>query len=268
MLRYALYFLILITAAVPALGSDDTLDVRELDGESLHFTVFWTGIPAAEAALCAEASGTDRMHFTTRAKSFPVVQLLYPLDSRIDSEVIIPGMTPTVFKKGGREGWGRQYGKRVVFDLVSGKSLYYRDDALKNTMDVPPEVQDPLSCLYLFRVTPLKDGDTLKIKIGDGSKMLDSTVKIIGREKVTVPAGTFDTIMVEPTMEGVGGIFAKSPGARLFLWLTDDKWKRPVKMYSKVRVGDFTAVLERLGPKGSCEPQTAGVSPVLVESQQ
>lgn len=238
------------------------VDIMELDGETLMFTVFWTGVPAAEARLCAEMVAPDRMRFTTTAKSFSVAGLVYPLNSRIDSEVMIPGIRPTVFKKGGREGWGRQYERRVEFDLKAGRTLYYRNEDLRKTMDVPCDVQDPLSCFYLYRTVPIEGDATVSLKVGDGSKVIDSSIKIIGRETVTVPAGTFSTIIIEPTMEGVGGIFAKSPGATLHLWLTDDQWRRPVKMYSKVKVGSFTAVLDRIGPRGLCG-QTTG--PELVE---
>ena len=64
----------------------------------------------------------------------------------------------------------------------------------------------------------------------------------MGRETLKTPAGTFDTIIVEPVLEGVGGIFKKSPGATLRVWLTDDAYRYPVKVKSDVAVGSFTAL--------------------------
>jgi hypothetical protein len=41
----------------------------------------------------------------------------------------------------------------------------------------------------------------------------------------------------------VGGVFEKSPDARLQLWVTADHRRLPVKLKSKVIVGSFTGEL-------------------------
>jgi len=46
---------------------------------------------------------------------------------------------------------------------------------------------------------------------------------------------------VEPKMEGLTGVFQKSPKARILVWLTDDKRRLPVRLKSEVIVGAFTA---------------------------
>ena len=74
---------------------------------------------------------------------------------------------------------------------------------------------------------------------------------VLDRVVVKTPAGTFNTVRIEPKIEGVGGVFKKSPGARVLIWLTDDRWRRPVKLQSKVVVGHFTAELvEIIPPEG------------------
>ena len=82
-------------------------------------------------------------------------------------------------------------------------------------------------------------------------------MEIHGREEVRVPAGTFRTIRIEPHIEKIGGVFAKSPGARLFIWVTDDAWRRPVKMESEVAVGSFIAELTRIDPPRPLPPEPA-----------
>ena len=61
-----------------------------------------------------------------------------------------------------------------------------------------------------------------------------------GRETVTVDAGTFDCIMIEP-MVVEGGLF-KSEGS-IIIWLTDDEVKMPVKVKTKVIIGSIDADL-------------------------
>ena len=62
------------------------------------------------------------------------------------------------------------------------------------------------------------------------------------------PAGVFDTVVVEPTIEGVGGVFRKSRKAKLRIWFTDDGRRMPVRFSTEVAVGRFTMELDRSGP--------------------
>lgn len=66
---------------------------------------------------------------------------------------------------------------------------------------------------------------------------------MIGREQITTPAGTFNTVVIEPSLEGIGGVFETSPNAKATIWITEDEWRRPVKLKGKVSVGSFTALL-------------------------
>ena len=65
-------------------------------------------------------------------------------------------------------------------------------------------------------------------------------VKIHKRETVSVTAGTFKTIKIEPLVVD-GGLF-KSEG-NIFIWLTDDENKVPVKVSTKILIGDVYAEL-------------------------
>lgn len=244
--------LLLFMLPLAAAGLEPPVSLQELDGEVLKFVVEWSGIPAAEATLCAEKLPGDRMRFTNHSKSYPAVALVYPLNSKIESEVELPSVQPLLYEKKGREGWGKQYERRVDFNYKTGKSQYYRNAELRRTLDIKPGIQDPLSCFYYFRTALLPKDEPFHFKVTDGATIVDSNVKVLRREKVTVPAGTFSTVVIQPNMEGVGGVFAKSPGSVLLMWITDDKWRRPVKMYSKVKVGSFTAELESLGTSGGC----------------
>ena len=233
----------------------ERLDMRELSGETLYYTVYWSGIPAAEASLSADFIAPDRMRFTTRATSFSAVSLIYPVKNQIVSVVLLPMIRPLEYSKKGQEGWGNMQNKRVVFDYQALESRFFRDEDLKKTLPITIDIQDPLSCLYYYRAAELVEGDALPLVFADGNKVVPSSARIVGREKITVPAGTFDTIIVNANMEKVGGIFAKSPGSPLLVWLSADKWKRPVKLQSKVRIGEFTAVLEKIDPPTLSRPE-------------
>jgi hypothetical protein len=70
---------------------------------------------------------------------------------------------------------------------------------------------------------------------------------VIKRETITLVSGTYDTYLVEPDLKHIGGVFQKSPHAKLKIWVTADSRRIPVKVRSKVVVGSFVAELIRPG---------------------
>jgi len=66
---------------------------------------------------------------------------------------------------------------------------------------------------------------------------------VLGKETVKVPAGKFDCIIVEPVMRTEGIFKAKG---RIKIWLSDDRYKIPVKMQTEVFfIGSVTAKLKK-----------------------
>ena len=65
--------------------------------------------------------------------------------------------------------------------------------------------------------------------------------KVHRRERVKVDAGEFDCLVVEPILRGPGLFNQKG---RLTVWVTDDKYKMPVLMRSRVVIGHVSAILK------------------------
>ena len=86
----------------------------------------------------------------------------------------------------------------------------------------------------------------MAFEVTDGKRVIAGAFREVGRERLRTPAGEFATVVVEPTIEGLGGVFRKSKKAKLRIWFTDDAWRRPVRFYSEVAVGSFTMELTRL----------------------
>jgi hypothetical protein len=88
----------------------------------------------------------------------------------------------------------------------------------------------------------MKVDDIIPMKNFYKDKVYDLNVKYLGKERITVDAGTFDCIVVEPLVQE-GGLF-KSEGS-IVIWLTDDDLKIPVKVKTKVVVGSIDAELTK-----------------------
>jgi len=202
------------------------------------------GIPAANAELSVVAGEGNRFRLEARAKGNSVTRLLYPLNSLMVSTVESPGVRPSSYERTGKEGWGDPLNRLLLFDREKGECQYWKDGTLRKTLPIPDDVQDPLSLLYAFRFfADLSEGSVVPVKVSDGKSVIEGTVTVLGREEVETPAGTFRAVKVEPSLEGIRGVFRKSPGAHLYVWLTDDRERQPVKVESEVSVGTFTALL-------------------------
>ncbi len=220
--------------------------LASIDGEHLYYDITWSGIFAGRASLNSTAKDETTHRFTVLAKSSSGIAFLYPMDIRYDSIVEKSDFRSLVYIHKGKEGWGNKHVRRVDFDHEKGESRYVKDGKLKKVLEVTPDHFDPISILYGIRNIDLPEpGNSVPLKIADGSKVVTGTLEVIGYEKVKTKLGTFDTIRVVPVLEGVRGIFGSSPNSRMNLWFTRDDRMIIVKILSKVSIGHFTALLEK-----------------------
>jgi hypothetical protein len=96
---------------------------------------------------------------------------------------------------------------------------------------------DELAALYLMRTLPLKQGATYAFDryfSPDGNPM---SFRVVGHEKVRVPAGRFETIVIEPVLPSLS-VFRQEAGARLYV--TDDDRRILVQIETRTKVGKLT----------------------------
>jgi hypothetical protein len=214
-----------------------------LVGEHLAFELRWGILPAAEATLEVERLDRDRVLLRAAAQTLPYLDLIYPVRDLVESTVQAAGPRAERYFKNAREGRGEPRVEEILFDLERGTAHLLKADERQTAIQVPATVQDPLSCFYAYRTLDLQGDAAARLDVSDGKKLIEGVVRVVGHENIEVPAGRFDTVIIEPELEGIGGVFKKSPGARIRIWLSDDAWRRPVKLKSEVAVGSFTAVL-------------------------
>jgi len=207
-------------------------------GEKLSFDIRYGFISAGsatmEVARLIEFEGRPCYQLVTHANSNSFFSTFYKVEDRVQSILDATGIYSWRFEKNLREGSYRS-DRLFVFDQRN-----QRVTGPKDTVSVPPFVQDALSTLFYVRTQPLEVGKSIWLDNFVDGKQYRLEVKIEGRETVTVAAGTFDCLVVEPITQSVG--LFKHEG-RLRVWLTDDRLRMPVLMKSKIVVGSITAEL-------------------------
>ena len=242
----ALLSMTFCTHIVCATSLSKTLRPIDFAGEELHFDLKWQSIPAGKAVLKVVDNGDGTVTYLLTAKSLAYIDFFYPVRIKIESTV--NGETGEVFRyyKHAKEGWGKARVREVLFD--PGKGLAKRISLGKavKTLEVPQGVQDPLSALFLYRIMASQGMDEFTAYITDGKRVIKSVVPVLGKKKVETPAGVFNCVLLQPTMEGVGGLFTKSKGAKVKVWMAQNQWRIPVKLKSKVKIGHFIGVLTKI----------------------
>lgn len=215
-------------------------------GERLIFGLRWGIIPAGEAVLevlpVENIQGIDAFHFVLTARTNSFVDMFYKVRDRIDAYVDL-SMTHSVFyKKSQREGRTKK-DIEVIFDWREKKAQYSNFGKEIKSISLLPGSFDPLSVFYFLRFSGVKENTEIEHPVTDGKKSLLGKAHTTKRESIKVPAGTFDTYLLEPDLKDIGGVFRKSKNAKLKIWITADNRHLLVRLRSKVIVGSFTAEL-------------------------
>ncbi len=89
---------------------------------------------------------------------------------------------------------------RVSFDWAANKmTMQFREGPEVQT--IPPNAQDRLSFILNFAFAPPAD-KPVKMSVADGGSVSRYTFAVVGRERIKVPAGEFDTVRVARMKDG------------------------------------------------------------------
>lgn len=218
-------------------------------GERLVYELRWEFIPAGESELVVmpktERDGAPALHFRMEARTNAVLDALYKVRDRIDAYVS-PGMERTLFYHQKQREGRHNRDITVRFDWDRSEAEYANFGNTRPPISLMPGSLDPLSGFYYTRCLPLSEGMIIDRAVTDGKKNVMGHVRVSRKETLTVGAGTFDTFLLIPDHSEVGGVFEKSPGAELHVWVTADDRHIPVRVKSKVVVGSFVGELVRM----------------------
>jgi hypothetical protein len=121
-----------------------------------------------------------------------------------------------------------------------------------------PSVANPLddgSFLYFVRTVPLELGQTYHFSQYFKPERNPVTIRVLRRERITVPAGTFDALVVQPLIN-TSGIFSK--GGRAEVWLSDDSRRMVLQIKSQLSFGSINMYLRSHRPADGGEVAKAG----------
>ena len=237
----------------PALGPGGEVAIPPFGvGERLTFDIKYGFVSAGAAVIgipeITTERGRDCYHIVSVAESNAFFSVFFPVRDVVESFLDSRELVSVKFEKQLSEGDFRAH-DLVIFDHDRHVAIYPGSGSERDRLvPLSLDAQDILSSLYYVRMVDLEVGRSVYIENHADKKNYPLEIKVLGRERVDVPAGTFDCLVVEPVMR-TAGLFRHK--GSLKVWLTDDERRVPVLMRSKVIIGSVSAVLTRLeGPRG------------------
>lgn len=214
-------------------------------GEKLKYEINYGFVTAGEAIMeispnLGSINGRPVYDISVVVNSTSSFDWVYQVRDLYKTYVDKDGLFPWRFEQHIREGnYKRDF--EALFDHENLKAKAYTGDTdpkkFEGEYDIPRYVQDAVSALYLSRTwdySKMNKYDIVKLENFYKDKVYPLDVKYLGKETIEVPAGEFRCVVVQPLVVE-GGLF-KSEGD-LYVWMTDDELRIPVRVKSKIVIG-------------------------------
>lgn len=212
-------------------------------GEELRYRLRYGIISAAEGVLKVndselQFSGPHAFHLSATGKTSNAFSLLFPVDNRYNSYIDSRTYLPYFYTENIREGKYRRTDV-VRFNhntrVVQGNKGEFKSPSAQ-TFDL-------LSAYYFARnldLSKIKPGESFKLTYFLNDEVAALGIEFIGIETINTSLGPLECLKFSPQIKP-GRIFRKD--SRLYLWVTNDGNRIPVRAHVDILVGSVTLEL-------------------------
>jgi hypothetical protein len=216
-------------------------------GERLEYDVRFgrlhVGSGSMEVADVQEVRGRSAWHtiFQVRGGTF-----FYRVNDKFESWIDRHTGNSLRFKQDLNEG--RRDVERS-FEIFPERATFIENGEDSSQASVKNPLDDG-SFLYFLRSIPLAVGETYTFERYFRPDRNPVTIKVLRKERIEVPAGQFDAIVVQPIIH-TKGIFSENGHAEV--WLSDDENRMMLQMKSGLSFGSLNLYLKsyRLAQPGA-----------------
>jgi len=209
-------------------------------GEVLQYKLKYGFITAAEGTLKVQESdikfdGKPAFKLLVDGETSGTFDIFYKIRDHYDSFIDKENLKPFFYQENIREGGYRRQDK-ARFNQ-DGKKVV----ATQGTFTTPTtQTFDLVSAYYFARsldISKMKIGDFVKLNYFLGDEISQLEIQFVGREVVKTKLGKIKCLKFSPSIKP-GRVFRKD--SKLYLWITDDGNRVPVKAQVEIIVGSVT----------------------------
>ena len=206
-------------------------------GERLDYQVRFGPIPVGSGSMSVTGidtlDGRPLMHLAFAVKGGT---LFFRVNDLMESWFDPSTLSAARFTQNLNEG-SRHYRRRYDFDGAT-RTVHERGKAPAPSVEFP---LDDASFVYFIRTQPLVVGRTYTYDRYFRRDANPVTIHVLRRERITVPAGTFDAIVVQPVIR-TKGLFGQ--GGHAMIWLSDDSSRMVLQLRSSLPFGSLDLYLK------------------------
>jgi hypothetical protein len=223
---------------------DTLLPVPFVVGERLVYDVKFgplkVGTGSMEIMGVEQIRGRDTWHAKFRVKGGT---FFYKVNDTYESWIDTAHVHSLRYKQDINEG---RYDRERLYEFYPDRKVYTENDKPEQPMVADP--LDDASFLYFIRTVPLEIGQTYEFERYFKPDRNPVRIKVLRRERVSVPAGTFQAIVIQPMIHNAK-LFSDNGKAEI--WLAEDSTRMMVQMKSNLSFGSLNLYLKsaRLGPE-------------------
>ncbi len=224
--------------AAPALAQGEPMPVPFETGETLVYDVKFGALKVGNGRMQVVGQDTVRGQPTWHVRfNISGGTFFYRVNDVYESWMDIYTLNSLRYVQDTDQG-SRE--RQRAYEIFPDKAIY--NEVAKNNR-VMPSVSEPLddgSFLFFIRTVDLVVGETYDFNRYFKPDRNPVRIRVLRKERVKVPAGTFDAIVVQPIIK-TSGIF--SEGGHAEVWLSDDDKRIMLQMKSRLSFGSLNLYL-------------------------
>ena len=206
----------------------------------------WSGFPCATAEVRLRKAG-GRMQLDATARTTGLARALWKFDATHAASADAESLEPIAVRQ-----IENDRGKRIVTELafapagVVSKVTETPGTGTKVRRFDFPRLFDLQSALLYLRSQSLQERNVYRIVVYSATAPYLATVTVLGRERVTVPAGTYNAIKFDLQLNRIkdGQLQPHRKFRRASAWVSDDADRILLKIDAQVFVGSVFCELQ------------------------
>ncbi len=209
----------------------------------------WSGVKAGSGTFNFERAG-QRAVLVAQLKTSGMPRRLWQIDASHQAIADLTRLRPiSVVQK---EVYRSQTQETRLLFSPQGVTKQTRESPEQKEFLKPKTVSEPgaldlLMTVLVARSQPLRQGEVLRCVVFPSNAAFLAEIQVLGREKVTVPAGAYDAIKLELRLKKIGKAGELERHAKFksgTIWLSDDQDRLIVRVAVEVFVGSVWAELQ------------------------
>jgi hypothetical protein len=211
----------------------------------------WSGFTAGSGDIHFSKIGSKHSQLEASGGTTGFVRALWKLDANYRGVTNTETLRPVESKQ--VEAYRH---KKIVTELKftdSGVSRL-RNDGSPNEIPKPrpfnfPGLFDLHSAMLYLRSQPLSNHSVYRIVVYPATSAYVTTVSVLGRERITVHAGSYNAIKFDLQLKRIGKKFELEPHRkfrRATIWISDDENRIPLRIEAQIFVGTVFGELQNV----------------------